>query len=53
MKNIYVMFFFTESPRWLLSKNRKLEAKLILSKIRGPDIDIQEELKEIEVINQK
>lgn len=47
---LLLVFFQNESPRWLVEKNRIMEAKYALSQVRGlPEDDplLQEELEEI------
>jgi MFS family permease len=34
---ILTIFFLPESPRWLVSKGRMLEAKKVLQRLRGQD----------------
>uniref|UniRef100_A0A251S9C1 Putative major facilitator, sugar transporter-like, Major facilitator superfamily domain protein n=1 Tax=Helianthus annuus TaxID=4232 RepID=A0A251S9C1_HELAN len=34
---VFMIFFLPESPRWLVSKGRMLEAKRILQRLRGRD----------------
>lgn len=43
-----VMFFFPDTPRWLLMKNRRKDALLALSAIRGPHTAVEEECRDIE-----
>ncbi len=40
------MMFLSDTPRWLVSKNRDEEAKKVFSKIE-PDIDAEEEIRQI------
>lgn len=40
------MCFMSDTPRWLVSKKREEEAKLVFNKIE-PDLDAQEEINEI------
>lgn len=40
------MMFLGDTPRWLLSKNREIEARKILKKIE-PDVDLEAEVKHI------
>ena len=40
------MMFVSDTPRWLVSKNRDEEAKKVFSKIE-PDIDAEEEIRQI------
>jgi SP family facilitated glucose transporter-like MFS transporter 8 len=37
-----------ETPRWLLARNRKVDARQALATIRDPHADVQEELRDIE-----
>lgn len=48
--HLFGLFFATESPKYLFSKNRKEEARLALSKLRGPSNKelVENEIQELE-----
>lgn len=48
----FAMFFVPESPRWLITKGKSVEAGIILSKINS-EVFAQEELKSILSVNAK
>jgi len=37
-----------ETPRWLMTQNRKQEARKVLTWLRGPNYDVEQELQDIE-----
>jgi len=43
-----LIWFLVESPLWFLTKYRKLEAVETLEWLRGPEYDLEQELKELE-----
>ena len=45
---VLMMIMLKETPRWLISQGRKLEARANLVWLRGPDYDVDRELTETE-----
>ena len=42
------MVFMPETPRWLLANGLRQKALMELAWLRGPDVDVEEECREIE-----
>ena len=44
----FAAFLIPETPRWLLARNLKVEARKALAAVRDPHADVEDELKDIE-----